>query len=161
MNKKKLAYRWFENGKDKEDVFDKFIYLWISFNALYGSEMDRYEYQRIKSFIDGVYSNKYDIILEGKEFFYTPIVNLHPLHDTSPKNTKRHIDVLQSTQKSNRDKLKALLLCVYQARCNLFHGDKIPERYRDREIANESAKVLIEFLSIYFAPLEATPCPTP
>ncbi len=45
-----------------------------------------------------------------------------------------------------RLKLQMVFLRIYQVRCNLFHGDKDPNRKRDVDLVKASADVLEKFL---------------
>ena len=45
-----------------------------------------------------------------------------------------------------RLKLQMVFLRIYQVRCNLFHGDKDPNRQRDIDLVKASADVLEKFL---------------
>lgn len=46
---------------------------------------------------------------------------------------------------------EALLRTIYQVRCNLFHGEKSPQSFRDRDLVFASDQILARFL-------EATGC---
>lgn len=147
------ADSWFEKGKRETDCFASFIYYWIAFNALYYNNAGR-ERSQIKSFVENEYNNAFDSILELPEIsvFKQSIINLHPSRSRNSKhlNTSSEAAILADTSQSSVDRLVNLMLCIYQARCNLFHGEKGANDYRDQEIANAASNVMKEFLTIYF-----------
>jgi hypothetical protein len=40
-----------------------------------------------------------------------------------------------------------LLGTIYQVRCNLFHGEKSPQAFRDHELVTGSDKILARFIA--------------
>lgn len=146
--KHKIAHDWFERGRKGKDPFDRFISLWIAFNALYCVD-EIHEYLQIDNFIKHNYSYKYNEVLTDIDFFHKTISNLHPV-GSAPLSTKEYADTLKSDKATNKEKLQKLFQYIYIARCNLFHGEKTPGRYHDEEIASHSADILEKYLTIYF-----------
>lgn len=148
-----IAKAWYKKGKASSDAMEKFIELWISFNALYckmGDLGKLKEYQQIKAFVNEQGEEKYRSTLEVTDLFNERIIkNLHPI-GSQPKDTTPEWKTLNSQTESDIKKLQDLFVCIYRARCNLFHGDKLPDDYNDLLIASESAKVLEHYLTIYF-----------
>lgn len=142
---KKIALRWWKKSQKEDDVFDRFICLWIAFNALYGIKSGSNQDQ-IKSLIEELYDDAYDIILENIDFFYTPIKNLNP--SIRRLDTSNYIRELKASS-NNRDKLVQLMYCIYQVRCNLFHGGKTPDSDRDYKVVRNACKILQQFFDIY------------
>ena len=145
----KIAKQWFEKGNIESDPFNQFICFWISFNALYNRSEGSSEKQRIEKFLKDHYREEIDSILEEDDvtFFYTPIKNLHP-RGRSISDTSRYVEKLEKAKKPAK-RIINLFLCIYQARCNLFHGDKVPREYRDQEIAAHSANILKNYLEAF------------
>ena len=142
------AHSWFQKGQDAEgDCFTSFIYYWIAFNSLYNIYVGG-EKGRIKTFFDTEYNNNFDAVLSISEIstFQNPIQDLH-FHGPGSASAARD---LANTRKSSKNRLIALMKCIYQARCNLFHGEKGASEYHDQVIANAASKILKEFLTIYF-----------
>ena len=144
--REEVAKVWLEKALREKDDFNKFISSWIAFNALYNREDKRYENQRIQSFMKHVSHKKYAVLLLDTTYFYTPIRDLRPEHDGT---TREHIDVMIDNRIALGKRLSSLMLCIYQFRCNLFHGDKFLDDLRNQELAKESAKILIKFLELY------------
>lgn len=145
--KYRIAREWFCKGREATDEFDKFIALWIAFNALYCS--DGGEWSQISNFITENYHEEFDSVLEDISFFYRTIKNLHPA-EYAPRNTKKMVRILKDPDATSIEKLKQLLNCIYIARCNLFHGEKALE-YDDKDIAKHSGDILEKYLTIYFS----------
>lgn len=150
MDKQEISRRWYDKGKPETDEFDKFIYLWISFNALYSEVIAKGEKEQIKGFVNRYYNPVFDSLIssENNNFFKTTEIKDCKLGNKG--STKRYIETLKGNSNS-KNKIIALILCVYQARCNLFHGDKIPQDYNDKQIAMNAGNVLEQFLDIYFS----------
>ena len=150
MNSKKAAAEWYERGKKESDPFYKFICYWISFNALYGSSKGASERKQIENYVEEMLKEKEVEIKQNDAlaFFYTPIKDLRKPRRMN-SDTSDCVEILKDESCEAWKRLLNLLLCVYQARCNLFHGDKLPVDYRDQEVAENSAKVL-EYYLPYF-----------
>lgn len=153
------ALPWFEKGNKEIDCFSSFIYYWIAFNALYSiysacqirNAKIGGERKQICELISTECDSSFESVLSLSEVhtFEHSIKNLHPINS-------RHLDThTEASALSNKrnppiDRLSNLMLCIYQARCNLFHGEKVPSNYHDQEIASAASKILKEFLTIYF-----------
>lgn len=154
------ALPWFEKGNKETNCFSSFIYYWIAFNALYSIYPARQtrktggiagERKQIFELISTECDSSFESVLSLSEVhtFENSIKNLHPINS-------RHLDTrTEASALSNKsippiNRLSNLMLCIYQARCNLFHGEKVPSNYHDQEIANAASKILKEFLTIYF-----------
>ncbi|MCX6745657.1 MAG: hypothetical protein NTX00_01405 [Candidatus Parcubacteria bacterium] len=154
-NRKELIKGWFEKSKKIEDnnSFDKFIYLWISFNAFYVGINSDAPYKSEKELI-----NK--IIEEYKQLFFNLVQDM----PVSFRNFQKYIEgkienrgfiqdlrfsISEESHKKRYNNLKALcefLKCVYQVRCNLFHGGKLLEDGQNETIVRLAYESLIVFL---------------
>ena len=147
---KVLIRRWFEKSSENSNSFDAFISLWISFNAFYASKKgirseqnqlhnikDRYK----KLFSDFVSSN-------GKQFedFKTYIENkgqnpgfIQDMRVSSEQEEykKRYLNITS---------LCEYLDCLYQVRCNLFHGNKALNDSQDEKLVRYAYVSLKKFL---------------
>ena len=125
---------------DPSDPFLRFIAIWITFNALYERNLPgERERRQIRA------------ISERKDFrsFHAAVLAQSPDYE-------RAIQLLASTGVSDvrtgkrrvindATDLESVLLCVYQVRCNLFHGGKHREDERDRMLST-SGFVVISYL---------------
>ena len=162
-HKFELAKRWYLCGKAEDDAFDKFIYLWISYNALYGKYGEGDKGGTYKLAVES-YSPAYNAVLISEDARYFAINTIKDCRKRKPnkdgkmpeqKTTQEAKDKYANTELSGRERLAGLMMCIYQVRCNLFHGDKMPESpanlNRDTEIVGHAAKVVEQFLDIYFS----------
>lgn len=149
-NQRELIRRWFEKSKNEGNPFDGFISLWISFNAFYVAErLKQSEQQQL----DNVYAEYKDVFAE--------LINNTP---ETFQEFKHYIEIKQENtgfiqdlryevgEEKHKKKYQSLdslceyLGCVYQVRCNLFHGGKSLEDGQDQEIVSRAYNSLIVFL---------------
>ena len=130
------AKRWYEKSLLEENPVDRFQCLWIAFNALYGDQPGKFETNQITNFVREHYSSSQDKVLEYKRYFEEPIPNLRILYSTSSKDTRSQIAILERNYEDNEEKIKALLLCVYQVHRNIFcpEGSFATQHYSEEEI---------------------------
>ena len=84
--KYRIAREWFCKGREATDEFDKFIALWIAFNALYCS--DGGEWSQISNFITENYHEEFDSVLEDISFF-TGLSRIYILPNMRPAILKK------------------------------------------------------------------------
>ncbi len=153
-NQKNLIKRWFEKSKDEENPFDKFISLWISFNAFYAAEhLLEPEWQQVKNIKDeykdifvGVVANNSAVFEEFKNYIKVKSENFGFIQDLrylveKEKHKRRYL---------NLNSLCDYLECVYQVRCNLFHGGKNLKDGQDVEIVERAYQSLVVFLTAIY-----------
>ena len=146
------AKRWYEKSLLEENPVDRFQCLWIAFNALYGDQPGKFETNQITNFVREHYSSSQDKVLEYKRYFEEPIPNLRILYSTSSKDTRSQIAILERNYEDNEEKIKALLLCVYQVHRNIFcpEGSFATQRYSEEEIIAYASKALEIYLKDFF-----------
>lgn len=163
MDNHKIAKDWYQKAINNTDVFEKFICLWISFNAIYGKYSAYSEFKndentpkekaQIKNCILHILlnsENRYQSLLESQEFLYFSNNVIHDCRPGSNSNTQKNMSIMKSNSVELSIKIVNLFFCIYQARCNLFHGDKTPYEYHDTEIITNASNILEMFLKIYF-----------
>jgi hypothetical protein len=149
-NQKKLIKRWLEKSKDEENSFDRFISLWISFNAFYAAEhlleSENQQITNIKNEYKRLFAELTSDSPESFEAFKDYI-------ETKPQNTGFIQDLRYQVDKEKHKKryqsigsLCEYLDCVYQVRCNLFHGGKNLEDGQDQKIVSRAYDSLLAFL---------------
>lgn len=152
MDVNRVALSWLSKAKSEQDCFNKFISLWFSFNALYNKLITVDERNAIG---DLIYSEEYQIdetrirtILNSSsvKFFTKRIIRdcRGNGHDTAEDAV-----ILADAHRPLKRRLKALLIILYQIRCNLFHGNKIYERDSDQEVIKNAGNALTDVLSGY------------
>lgn len=120
------------------NLFIKFISLWVTFNAIY---------ELTCSSVGGD---------RNKVRAFSKLPEAQAIHLELMKGTsyKQAVDILSEKgilklpNRSSRQEisdinnLEEVLLCVYQVRCNLFHGGKTPEDPRDREVVGAAYTIV-------------------
>jgi len=144
-----LIKMWFYKSKEMENPFDQFIFLWISFNAFYAhehlrekesSQLKIFRHQFKKLFREVVTKND-ATFKEFKHYIDTKPVNTGFIQDLRfPVDEERH-----KQRYSDLTSLCEYIDCVYQVRCNLFHGGKSPEDGQDENIVKHAYNSLVVF----------------
>jgi len=154
--------------KSPNDYFDRFISLWISFNAFFVAEFhekarklakgnDPWE----KKYLEAIYSensensyyNRYINLIEDSKIFSKNLYyfmklledTMCPGHIADMRRERRNCDYAQEF--SDLNNFEQFILTAYQIRCNLFHGNKHPESDDDIEIVKTMFNLLTEFLT--------------
>ncbi|MCR4649068.1 MAG: hypothetical protein K5776_08325 [Lachnospiraceae bacterium] len=145
-------YTWIEKSRKEEDYFDKFVYGFFALNALYSDYYDESEKEAIKTLVDEDYASiKEDLlkIFDLSEFEYfcnrDPIKNMRydPAKGIGYPDTKYYVEKIR--EKSPRKSTKAMLMILYQIRCNLFHGDKSFNVASDQEVMKNASELLLRY----------------
>lgn len=155
---KGLISRWYQKsqkeGKEGDDVFDRFISLWIAFNAYYaGNNLSESEYKQLDLFQSANKVLFYSIVEEN----LTEFEKFKKYIETKPQNTGFIQDLRYPVgDEKNRKRyqnLKSLCEyrdCIYQIRCNLFHGGKDIADAQDQELVKFALSTLSIFLKKVF-----------
>ncbi|MBU2494875.1 MAG: hypothetical protein KJ571_19815 [Bacteroidetes bacterium] len=131
-----------KEGEDFIDIGDKFISLWIAFNAWLKSQFGE---------------NKYDCDLKNDLISFSPMEDvfnefknnnkeLDRLRNYKVKNMKFPED--ESKKKSYNGSFSLLIEVLYEIRCNLFHGRK--DLNSDDQIDKELVELAYKILSPLF-----------
>ena len=150
QNQLKLIARWFEKSKEMKNVFDKFIALWISFNSFYACEhLHDSERKQLQIFGD-TYKEFFKSVVDAN---MSPFIDFKKYIDNKPKNSGFIQDLRYPVAKEKHKKryynltsFCEYLKCVYQVRCNLFHGGKYLEDGQDENIVKHCHSTLLIFL---------------
>jgi hypothetical protein len=151
MSYNDLIKQWFERSKTENDIFTKFIFLYISFTAFLTQRHPRMNDREIINSLKHANDARslYILLLQNNlelratlqslisELRRQPIENDTRRHDTNWRDPDGVIQ--DETDWEN------LVEYWYRVRNNLFHGRKAPEFRRDR--------VLVEFAYRTLAPL--------
>ena len=149
---KSIAQKWYRKAISADDDYERFVFLWFAFNALYNEFFSGSERKAIG---DLVYTDRYRInnarikdILETShaEFFQERIIR-----DCRGNglDTSESAAVLRSSDYSQKKRLRNLLIILYQVRCNLFHGNKMFGRDSDDEVMINAAFVLTGIIEAF------------
>ena len=140
-----IAEEWYQYGlKAGDDFFMRFMMHWIGFNWLYNQIEGGDERTKIKEFynqnrkkfdkIDPFGMLDIDIFLEGAFF-----------------DVAKGCPHARDYEKLKEYNVEALLMTLYQVRCNLFHGSKSLRVERDRELVRASANILEKYMKVLVA----------
>jgi hypothetical protein len=151
---REVAQSWFTKAAEQADDFDRFVALWIAFNALYNESCpspDSKERQAIIAFVFDP-ANKLDHgvmdrILASPEARFFRQRTIRDVRGGA-RDTSEDAKIL-GRQTDPRRRIKALLMILYQVRCNLFHGNKMYGRDSDQEVVSNAANALMEVLRGY------------
>ena len=119
---------------DQSDTFFRFVAVWVAFNAFYSSRMKK-EYGDRKQVM--AYARESDVIdlhsklLKEDQYYKNAVCVLKGkgVYNTSDKR-RCSIDKIEN--------LSQVAQCIYQVRCNLFHGGKAPTDLRDQSLVDAS-----------------------
>lgn len=153
--------RWIEKSRDEEDYFDKFVYGFFALNAMYSEFYDAAIKTEERKCIEKLlrvclkgHRDEFDAIfdLPGYKYFCErrPIRNMR----INPNNSGgRRFDtrkeVYKLKEKETYDSSYAMLMILYQIRCNLFHGNKAYTNEYDQEIMKNASELLLKYNEIF------------
>ena len=153
ISNKDYILKWIEKSKKEEDHFDKFVYGFFALNAMYSIYYEGDERRAIRDLFQASvdsYSAEYRKILYTPEFEY--FCNRPPIKNMKYNPNKEnpgHRDVARDTdklaEKSTRGSNRAMLMILYQIRCNLFHGNKSFGNENDQEIMKNASELLLRY----------------
>lgn len=130
----KLASKGTVEAEENSNSFFKFIAVWVAFNALYASRYssesgDRAQVMRFAGEPEVIDAHR-QLVSENESYLEA----INTLKNRGVGNMRgggrRNI--------SNPGNLNEVLGCVYQVRCNLFHGGKAPGNPRDERLVEAS-----------------------
>lgn len=135
-----IAEEWYQYGlKSGDDFFMRFMMHWIGFNWLYNqiggsderTKIKDYYNQNRKKFdkVDSFNLTDINVFLEGAVF-----------------DVAKGCPHTRDYEKLKEYNVEALLMTLYQVRCNLFHGSKSLRVKRDRELVRASANILEKYM---------------
>lgn len=160
INIEEVAVKWLRKALTETDSFDKFVYAWFAFNALYSENMSDRQGNSpnrnseldailltVQNHVRLIDSRKRAslIVSEPVRFFESRVIRnmRNPNFDTS-ENHRR----LKNSNSSERQKFEALFKILYMVRCNLFHGNKLFDRDSDVTVIKNASDVLTAYLTL-------------
>lgn len=135
-----IAKEWYQYGlKSGDDFFMRFMMHWIGFNWLYNQIGGSDERTKIKDFYN---QNR-------KKFDKVDPFNLTDINaflEGAVFDVAKGCPHTRDYEKLKEYNVEALLMTLYQVRCNLFHGSKSLRVKRDRELVRASANILEKYM---------------
>lgn len=157
ISNKEYILKWIDKSKDEEDAFDKFVYGFFALNAMYSIYYEKDERRAIKDLFFACvnyHRDEFSKILKTKEYQY--FCNRPAIKNCKFNPRKDNMDRADTS----KDKSKlldysvvgsncAMLMILYQIRCNLFHGNKSFGDFNDQEIMKNAAELLLQYNLIF------------
>ena len=146
------ALEWYKYGRAHEaDRVMHFMMMWLAFNWLYNQE--RYD-SGVSSDVDAIrnYCSKhYDVLKQYKAFSSNSMTYFEeaPVSDEiSEAKRRERFEILMdwNHKHSELERMQALLLTIYQVRCNLFHGSKSLRIDRNMKLVQATGKIMEGYL---------------
>lgn len=135
-----IAEEWYRHGlKTGDDYFMRFMMHWIGFNWLYNQIDGSDERTKIKKYYDQN-RNKFDKV----DPFSMPDIDV--FIEGAVFDAAKGMPRFGDYERLKKYSVEALLLTIYQVRCNLFHGSKSLHIPRDRELVRASANILEKYM---------------
>lgn len=133
---------------ERNDVFFQFMASWVSMNALYNWYGQRAnlsgDKRKLTRFADAnEKAKKLHKELFGNNADYKKAV------EVLSKNGILDVAKGQRITIADDENFEQVMLCVYQVRNNLFHGDKLLANERDEEVVTASYVIVSTFLKDY------------
>lgn len=130
---KKIMDNWIEKSESENHAFNKYIALWIAFNAYYSSETNKNsDWESIEIIKTNDYLKKWYLTIENSNEV-SDLLSLSPVI-----NMKKNTAVII---KDNKD-FASIIATLYQIRNNLFHGNKDDRVERDIEVVTKALPIL-------------------
>lgn len=134
---------WMDKGDASEDQFDKFIYYWIAFNCYYWSVTDATSdsgaVKELATYPDIVKIFNEIISDQTNQNALKQIQKLSPIFNEKEKKSK-YAKLTGYTYET------VIVQFVYEARNNLFHGNKGITDDRDMEIISACVPIMAQLV---------------
>ena len=142
------AKAWLESARNLDDPFDRFSRLWRGFSNLYDRDVRASQRQRIDRHVTESLDESDARILLAETASAVDFLVERPVIDVrgNGHDTSEQCAQFRDTQ-SSVEKLSAIMLIAYSVRCNLEHGQKSPDRKRDRALCHNAAIIVEKYLT--------------
>lgn len=149
MDVQELIAKWYsiatEGSVGIRDVFFNFVAVWVAFNALYTSRHsdDTGDWDQIRSFAgepEAIDRHRILLLQEPEYQQAVGVLKQDGVYDTHRRRRRTIRD---------ENNLTEVATCLYQVRCNLFHGGKMPGNPRDERLVEASYKVVSRLIEPY------------
>lgn len=144
-----IAQKWYTLASGGEiergDIFFRFVAVWIAFNALYASlhSHEEGDWNQVRSFAGEPEAiDRHRDLLKMDTEYRDKVEVLKHRGVYDPISGKR--------RKIRKERnLTEVASCLYQVRCNLFHGEKMPENPRDKNLVDASYIIVSKLIEPY------------
>jgi hypothetical protein len=141
-----LVSGWYVRAQQEDEHVTRFVFLWFCFNAWLAYESDedtdgamirwlarqRTEAAQLRA--------AFDLSMRSSTFvsYVHRLINLSPVVSNGRRRRECRINSLEDSP--------GIIWCIYQVRCNLFHGTKRARDPRDYELLRTCARILEEWV---------------
>jgi hypothetical protein len=135
-----IVSQWFARGQETAVTFDRFIYVWIAFNAALSARYGRIgDGAKVGRFADEFAVVWPDWLAEDALLrpAVTDFVQLSPIRDDPPPVVGEQRETVVRA-----DDGKSVIAGIYAVRNNLFHGAKQFDAVRDHALVKTSSRLL-------------------
>lgn len=130
---KLIMNNWIEKSESEKQPFNKYIALWIAFNAYYSSATnENFEKDSITKIKCQSELKQYYLSIANSEEI-TNLLSVSPI--INMKNNKAVII-------NGKEDYSSIIETLYQIRNNLFHGSKTDHIERDEEVVTAALPIL-------------------
>ena len=135
-----LEWYRLSNGEaiDQSDPFFRFVAAWVAFNAFYSSRMhdEAGDWNQVRAYAREPEIVDQHVVLLKEDSDYADAVEVFKKKGVYDTATRRHRSITDTRN------LTEVASCLYQVRCNLFHGGKAPGNMRDRRLVTAAHTIL-------------------
>ena len=144
---RKLICIWYNRAQEATDFFDRFIYIWIAFEAFTSNYTERNWPTKVRNILkkDKKMNATFSSLMLDKSFsrLVLELQKNCPVWDAREKYSKNP-DSSKSIEDPND--FGEVLEVLYKIRNNLFHGGKRPDIERDKLLVKLSFNIVHVFL---------------
>lgn len=131
-----IIKNWIQKGDNEQDIFNKFICYWISFNCFYtsitGNPYDKQALDALKTYQP--IEEPFKKLIEKHKALFQNLLSVCPILDESAKPKPPLV--------FNEITISNIFDLLYRVRCNLFHGNKDTNNKRDIDVVSAALPVL-------------------
>jgi hypothetical protein len=137
---------WIKKGENELEDVNKFICYWIAFNCYYVAVTNEFELKSIRKIIqDSDTIEIYNRVYKQRIKDFDKILSLKYIKNEQPNSTEKiEIKIVD---------FETVMWCIYQVRCNLFHGNKGLDSKRDKEVLSITTPILYYLVKEFFEKL--------
>lgn len=143
---KNLIETWYQKSCFEQDVFSKFIFLWICFNVVLDYQSKKNSDREMIDWLVGQTKDSSDLIAEFEQAKKTEpflkslkaLVAMAPIDDS--KLVRPSVKIRDVDDRGN------IIRALYRIRCNLFHGGKEANNARDQKLVTLAQRILEKWI---------------
>lgn len=141
-----MAREWLDRGRNALSPFDALRDFWAGFNRLYGHNA-RPVRERIRAYLLANFRTDEAAAILASHVPELACLTKRPILDMRGNGRDTALDRETYFQSANAvEKLISIFMIVYQIRCNLEHGQKLPSSVEDSQFCAAGAAIVANVL---------------